>query len=103
LRELLVVAADVVLVVVASVVVAPDVVPAPVVVLVVVPVVPLAPGSPGPPVHAHATPLPPASDMTDARTATELRWILMERPSLVDCPVDALEGPMLTVGCLRMR
>jgi hypothetical protein len=81
---------DVLVDVVPVVVVVPvDVVPVVVVVPVAGPVqgVPVElPGSPGPPVHAHATPVPPASEKTDARTATELRWILIRGTSLVGYP-----------------
>ena len=62
-------------VVVAVVVVVPVLVVPVLVVALVLVVQP--PGSPGPPVQAHATPPPPASDATDASTATVLRWILI--------------------------
>jgi hypothetical protein len=65
--------------VVGSVVV--PVVVVPVVAVVVVPV-----GPPGKPEHAHATAPPPASEKTDARTATELRWILISMSLLCWMP-----------------
>jgi hypothetical protein len=83
-----------------------DVVPvAPVV--PVVPVVPVAvvvvvvagdPGSAGP-VHAHATPLPPASVRTVVATATTFRCFLVIEASLLDwCPVDRAPATSLTVS-----
>jgi hypothetical protein len=97
-------------VVVAAVLVVPvlgvaDVLPVvpvvPVVPTVVVPdvvVVPVDPGDPGSPVHAHATPLPPASVSTVVATATADRCFLILRPPLVWCPVDRAPAVGLTVA-----
>jgi hypothetical protein len=73
----------------------------------VVPVVPVAvvvvvvagdPGSPGP-VHAHATPLPPASVRTVVATATTFRcFLVIEASLLVWCPVDRAPATSLTVS-----
>lgn len=73
----------------------------PVVPTVVVPdvvVVPVDPGDPGSPVHANATPLPPASVSTAVATATADRCFLILRPPLVWCPVDRAPAVGLTVA-----
>jgi hypothetical protein len=73
-----------------------DVVPVvPVVpVVVVVVVVPWYPGSPGP-VHAHATPPPPATVRTVVATATTFRCVLVIEASfgLVPCRSGSSHGP----------
>jgi hypothetical protein len=74
------------------------VVPAVPVVPVVVVVVPWYPGSPGP-LHAHATPPPPASVRTVVATATTFRcFLVIEASLLVWCPVDRAPATGLTVS-----
>jgi hypothetical protein len=69
-------ALDDALVVVPVVLVVPVLV-VPVLVVPVVVVVPVLPVEPGSPVHAHATPVPPARDRTLVITATALRCFLV--------------------------
>jgi hypothetical protein len=70
-------------------------------VLAVVPVVPFQPGSPPVPVHAQATPPPPARHRTLVATATALRCFLVIEASFGWCRVDRAPAPELTVGGLR--